>query len=92
MPRSRAWVMIAILGFSTQPARATPFVPETVSSGYNAIGRFNSLALDGQGNPRISFYDGTFGTLQYASRSSSGTWTTETADAGVRQLKLTVVR
>jgi hypothetical protein len=82
MPRHMGWLTIAFLGLSMPAWAGTPFVPEVVSSGYNAIGRFNSLALDGQGNPHISYYDGTFGTLQYASRAPSGGWTVETADAG----------
>ena len=81
--RIRHLVFLALAStLAGSQAFATPFVPETVASGYGDIGRFNSLVLDGKGLPHISYYDGQFGHLMYASRSADGTWSSEIADAG----------
>jgi PKD repeat protein len=47
----------------------------------NDVGLYSSLALDSNGNPRISYYDATTDDLKYAERGSGGAWTITTADS-----------
>lgn len=53
----------------------TDWVTEVVAS---ANGRWNSLAVDSEGNPCISYYSisqtSQKGSLRYAKRTSAGTW------------------
>ncbi|MFN0152414.1 MAG: FlgD immunoglobulin-like domain containing protein [bacterium] len=70
----------ALLVFAaTTVHAATPFIYETVESSAT-VGLHTSLALDSQGNPRITYWDAGNGDLKYAARRG-GTWTIETIDA-----------
>lgn len=62
---------------SIAPDLVDPWWTRTVASG----GSHPSLAIDVQGNPRISFVDEVNDDLAYATRSG-GTWSFETVDAG----------
>jgi len=52
---------------------------EVVDNGANA-GKFTSIAVDGSGNPHISYYDAYDHDLEYAHKDASG-WHLETVDS-----------
>ncbi len=52
---------------------------ETVDSG-EYVGRFNSIAVDVNSHPRISYYDDTNGNLKYA-RWTGSLWDIDTVDS-----------
>ncbi len=46
------------------------------------VGLWTSIALDGDGNPGVAYYDVTHHALKYAHAGSDGTWTITTVKAG----------
>jgi hypothetical protein len=64
--------------FATPAVGATPFVPVTVDSAGD-VGKYVSMAVDGQGNPHIAYHDESPNIdLKYAVRKG-GVWFVETA-------------
>lgn len=61
------------------PALSSDWRIEVVDS-EGEIGGWNSLDLDGEGNPHISYYDATNRDLKYA-RRNGGSWLNETVDS-----------
>jgi hypothetical protein len=82
--------MIVIAGaFPMRPAPATAvttFVIESAdSSGDVNTGYSSSIAMDGQGNPHVTYFELTNANLRYA-RRVGGVWTKETADGSTNSL------
>ncbi len=71
--------VVLLIAICTGTASAIAWQTETVDSA-GRVGFFTSLALDGAGNPRISYFDETNRDLRYAWRDGSG-WHAETVDA-----------
>src|SRR5437667_8436551 len=72
---------VSLLGLlSAAPGFATaPFVIETADPSTHFVGQYTSLALDGLGQPNISYYDNDDGNLKYAHKSGAS-WVIEVAD------------
>lgn len=63
----------------SRPSLPPPWHSETVD-GAGRVGEFNSLALDSQDHPHISYWDGDLWALKYAHHDGSG-WVTGTVDS-----------
>lgn len=63
---------------------------DAVENGYG-IGAYCSLAFDGVGNPRISYYDYNTQSLKYAHKEG-GAWSVEVARAGVQVFDQTFLK
>src|SRR5688572_15167589 len=66
-----------------RPAPALDWDIDTVDSG-GLVGWWTSIALDYNGNPRISYFDRTNGDLKYATRFLPWIWTATTVDSAGR--------
>ena len=60
--------------------RSGPGLSDFQLASAGVVGRFNSIEVDPDGNPFISYYDVTLRDLKLASRAS-GAWTIEVADS-----------
>jgi hypothetical protein len=63
---------------------------ETADGSGNMVGSYDALAIDGQGNPHVSYYDQSTGQLKYA-RKAGGVWTRETVDPTVDRGRYTSI-
>jgi hypothetical protein len=48
-----------------------------------SVGKYSSLAIDGQGRAHISYHDEETSALKYALRATNGTWSTEVIETGL---------
>lgn len=79
-PAMAAFAFLVAGGFLPKDLLAeTPFVHEAADTA-GIVGGMNSLALDAQGNPHISYFDETAVDVKYATKKN-GIWSTEVVDA-----------
>jgi len=74
---------VLLLAFALAPIATAQVNPawsiETVDS-EGSVGKYNSIAVDSEGNPHISYYDYTNNYLKYAKWTGS-TWTIQIVDS-----------